>query len=213
MRLLDVITRLPHGMFLMIPSLEEWPSKVKETPSPNEVSLTLLDTKPVFQCLENKPHCCIYVLVIYLYFLNEWKNTESVINWFKNIPNKHLYKFLMFDIKDIYPSIKENLLWGSIRFAKLYISKTNKDTEVVFHARKSILYYNDETWVKKGESNFDVSTGPYDGAEVCELIGVFMLSLLSKYINKNHTGLYRDDSLAILNNISSPEAEKLKKKF
>ena len=119
----------------------------------------------------------------------------------------------MFDIKDIYPSIKENLLWGSIRFAKLYISKTNKDTEVAFHARKSILYYNDETWVKKGESNFDVSTGQYDGAEVCELIGVFMLSLLSKYINKNHTGLYRADSLAILNNISSPEAEKLKKKF
>ena len=38
--------------------------------------------------------------------VNEWKNTESVINWFKSIPNKHLYTFLMFDIKDFYPSIK-----------------------------------------------------------------------------------------------------------
>ena len=35
--------------------------------------------------------------------VNEWKNTESVISWLKNIPNKHLYKFLMFDIKDFYP--------------------------------------------------------------------------------------------------------------
>ena len=71
------------------------------------------------------------------------KNTESVINWFKNIPNKHLYKFLMFDIKDFYPSIKEKLLWEAIRFAKLYISITNKDIEAIFHAKKSLLYYKD----------------------------------------------------------------------
>ena len=55
--------------------------------------------------------------------------------------------------------------------------------------------------------------GAYDGAEVCELIGIFMVSLLSKHINKNHIGLYRDDGLAILKNTSGPEAEKLKKKL
>ena len=90
----------------------------------------------------------------------------------------------MLDIKDFYPSIKEKLLWEAIRFAKLYISITNKDIEAIFHARKSLLYYNDEPWVKKGESNFDVSMDAYDGAEVCELIGIFMLSLLSKYITR-----------------------------
>ena len=37
-----------------------------------------------------------------------------------------------------------------------------------------------------------------------------MLSLLSKHINKNHVGLYRDDGLAILKNTSVPEAAKLK---
>ena len=51
---------------------------------------------------------------------------------------------------------------------------------------------------KKRESNFDASIGAYDGAEVCELIGIFMLSLPSKPISKNHIGLYRDDGLAIL---------------
>ena len=40
-----------------------------------------------------------------------------------------------------------------------------------------------------------------------------MLSLLPERINKNHIGLCRDDGLAILKNTSSPEAEKLKKKF
>ena len=145
--------------------------------------------------------------------VNEWKNTESVINWFKNIPNKHLYKFLMFDIKDFYPSIKEKLLWEAIRFAKLYISTTNKDIEAIFHARKFLLYYNDEPWVKNGESNFDVSIGSYDGAQAYALIGIFMLSLLSKYINKNRFGLHKDDGLAILKNTSSLEAEKLNKKY
>ena len=35
----------------MIPSLEGWPTKVKEAPSPHKVRLTLLDTNPVFLCL------------------------------------------------------------------------------------------------------------------------------------------------------------------
>ena len=53
----------------------------------------------------------------------------------------------------------------------------------------------------------------YNGAEVFELIGILMLSLLSKHISKNHMKLYRDDGLAILKNASDPEAEKLKRKF
>ena len=36
-----------------------------------------------------------------------------------------------------------------------------------------------------------------------------MLSLLSEHIKKNHIGLYSDDDLAILENTSGPEAEKL----
>ena len=145
--------------------------------------------------------------------VNECKNTESVTNWFKSVPNKHLYTFLMFDIKDFYSSIKEKLLREAKRFAKPYISVTNKDIETIFHARKSLLYYNDELWLIKGESNFDVLMGAYDGAEVCELIGIFLLSLLGKHINKKHIGLYRHDGLAILKNNSDREAGKLKKKF
>ena len=32
----------------MIPSLEGWPTKAKEAPSPHELRLALLDTNPVF---------------------------------------------------------------------------------------------------------------------------------------------------------------------
>ena len=33
--------------------------------------------------------------------VNEWKNTISVIKWFKDINDKRLYKFLQFNIKDL----------------------------------------------------------------------------------------------------------------
>ena len=119
--------------------------------------------------------------------LNERRNTEKVINWFKSIPNKHLHTFLMYDIQDFYPSIKEKLLWETIRFAKLCSFIINKD--------------------------IDISMSAYNVAELCELIGIFMLPLLGKHISKNHIRLYRDDGLAILKNTSGSEAEKLKKNF
>ena len=72
------------------------------------------------------------------------------------------------------------------------------DIEAIFHARKSLLCYSEELWIKKRENNFDITISAYDGAEICGSIGIFMLSLLSKHINKNHIVLYRDDGLAIL---------------
>ena len=38
----------------------------------------------------------------------------------------------------------------------------------------------------------------WDDAEVCELIGIFMLFLLSQKYEKNENGLYRDDGLGVL---------------
>ena len=55
--------------------------------------------------------------------------------------------------------------------------------------------------------------GAYDGAEVCELVGIFILYQLSLKYNKNNIGLYRDDGLAVFKNISDPQGEKIKKNF
>ena len=42
----------------MTPSLEGWPTKAKEAPSPHEVRLAPLDTNPVFQCLRLSMSIC-----------------------------------------------------------------------------------------------------------------------------------------------------------
>ena len=55
--------------------------------------------------------------------------------------------------------------------------------------------------------------GAFDGAEECELVGIYLLSILTTKCNKDNTGLYRDDGLAVFKDISGPQSEKLKKQF
>ena len=58
---------------------------------------------------------------------------------------------------------------------------------------------------------FDVTMGSFDGAEVCELIGLFLLDNLSDKYGKNNVGLYRDDGLVLLRNASEPQSERTRK--
>ena len=91
-----------------------------------------------------------------------------------NIEEKSKYKFIVFGIKDFYPSIKEALLIKAINFAEKLVHITNEDKVIIKHARKSLLYNNSEPWMKKDSGLFDVTLGAYDEAEVCELVGTFL---------------------------------------
>ena len=145
--------------------------------------------------------------------MNQWKNTEDVIEWFRSIKDKQHCKFVIFDIKDFYPSIKESFLKQFLDFAEKYIKVTSEDKAIIKHARKSLLFNKQQIWIKKESGLFDVTMGAYDGAEVCELVGIFILYQLSRIYNKNDIGLYRDDGLAVFRNTSGPQAEKIKKHF
>ena len=143
--------------------------------------------------------------------LNQWRNTDTVIDWFKGIRNKHLCKFIIFDIKEFYPSITENLLKKALTFAEAHTHISDDDKAIIYHARKSLLFNDQQTWIKRDSGLFDVTMGAYDGAEVCELVGNYLLYELSKLYEKKDIGLYRDDGLAVFKNKSGPESEKIKK--
>ena len=53
--------------------------------------------------------------------------------------------------------------------------------------------------------------GCYDGAEIYELVGIYIQSKLCKLMNKKDFGLYRDDGLGILRNTSGTEAARKRK--
>ena len=74
------------------------------------------------------------------------------------------------------------------------------------------MHFNDQqTWTKRNSGLFGVTMGAYDGAEVCELVGNYLLYELSKLYEKKDIGLCRDDGLAVFKNKSRPESEKMKK--
>ena len=76
------------------------------------------------------------------------------------------------------------------------------------------LFNDGELWVKKtGNEEFDVPMGCFDGAEICELVGIFNLNLLKSTIRKENVGLYCDDGLGVLQNLSGPETECLRKRI
>ena len=144
--------------------------------------------------------------------MNQWRNKDSVINWFNAIENKSQCFFIQLDIVEFYPSISENILGTAINFAKQYTDIFYEMLRIIKHCRKSLLYNNHEPWKKKGtDSCFDVTMGRYDGAEVCELVGIYLSSLLASIIDKNNSGLYRDDGLIYLRNVNGQKMDRVRK--
>ena len=106
-------------------------------------------------------------------------------------------KFAVFDIKDFYPSITESLLTNALTYAKQHLRMKKIDYDTIMHARKSLLYSGNEPWIKKNGGIFDVTMGAFDGAEVCELVGIYLLSQITATYEKKDIGLYRDDGLGV----------------
>ena len=112
--------------------------------------------------------------------LNDQKNTQKVIDWFKGIDNKQHYKFIMLDVKDFYPLISKELLTDALTFAETIINLDDHDKNIIYHSRKSLLFNRKKTWMKNGSDLFDVLMGAYNGVEVCELIGIILLNFLGQ---------------------------------
>ena len=55
--------------------------------------------------------------------------------------------------------------------------------------------------------------GAYDVAEVCEILGLFLLNNLANKFDKNSVGLYRDDGIALFKNINGHRADKIRIEF
>ena len=147
--------------------------------------------------------------------VNQWRNTAAVLEWFDALENKKEISFMIFDIVDYYPSISESLLKKTLEWAKNYTNITKEEERCILHARKTLLFDHEKrTWMKRTTANaFDVAMGAYDGAEVCELVGLLILDKLQKIRGDASIGLYRDDGLAAIKTRSGREMNKLRQQF
>ena len=150
--------------------------------------------------------------------LNQWQSTQDVLKWFSGIKGKGRKAFMQWDIKEYYPSISKPLLDKAIDFAiKNDVEIEDHEADIIRHSRKAFLFSkgtNDETitW-QKSTGEFDVTMGAPDGAEVCELVGIFILNEVNQAFPRLDFGLYRDDGLAVHGRIPKRELELTQQKI
>ena len=108
--------------------------------------------------------------------LLQWKNSDAVIAWFKGLKDKERLQFIQFDVVDFYGSISEDLLENSLTFAARFFPINEITKSTIKQAAQTFLFSENEFWIKK--------SGTFDVTEICELVGVYLLSQLSKVLPK-----------------------------
>ena len=142
--------------------------------------------------------------------LVQWKNSYSVIDWFKNIPEKSKCKFLVLDVVEYYPSITEKLLKDALDWASNIVEITEQEKKIIISAKKSLLYKDNVPYKKKDSGVFDVTMGSYDGAEDSDIVGLFLLSQV-KNLGVS-LGAFRDDWLGY-SRLTARQTDIVKKKI
>ena len=114
--------------------------------------------------------------------VNQWRSTKEVIRWFNNLEDKKQLSYLTFDIVDFYPSITDNPLIKTLKWAQKYHNIAVTEFDAIMHAGRTILCdHRGNVWTKKNSKNqFDVSMGANYGAEICEIVGLYILSEIQK---------------------------------
>ena len=141
---------------------------------------------------------------------NQWTCSEQPVKWFLSIEDKKKQRFIKYDIDSFYPSITKELFKKSIEYAKQFTDITEEEEEILWHARKSFVVKDGKVWVKKNGKDFDVTMGSPDGAEVAELVGLYLLNKVKKVLP--NSGLYRDDGAGVAKK-SGPEINKIIKRL
>ena len=120
--------------------------------------------------------------------------------------------FIQFDNKDFYSSITDNILHQTLKFTKQHTNINKNDLRIINHSYKLLLFSDNKSCKKKTtDSCFEATMGSFDGAEICELVGLYIRSKVEKILSKSNFGLYRDDVLVLLGSFNDKKLAKLGK--
>ena len=126
--------------------------------------------------------------------------------------NKSKTTFIQFELIYFYPSITKELLLHSMHLARNYTDITQEELAIILACWKFVLFYNNTTWEKTTTDNFDVTMGSFDHAQIADLVGIYILDTLNRFLNLNNAGIYRDYGLISILNSKGPLTSKILKK-
>ena len=118
---------------------------------------------------------------------------------------------MQFELEEFYPPISKGLFMKAINHAKSLITISKEEVNTIIHFRKSLLFNNTSVWIKgKWDPEFDVTTGSFDFTNICELVDVYIFNVLGEKYGKEMVDLYREDGLACFENVSGPQATRIR---
>ena len=147
--------------------------------------------------------------------LNQWRNTQEALTWFNGLGDTSNAKFIQADVEAFYPSISKELLLKALNWARSHSYISDLSMAIIIHCRRGVLWHEGQVWVKKDDQSFDVSMGSFDGAECCDVVGLYLLHQATEthaVLRKEDVGLFRDD-LAGVTRGGGPVAERKKKEL
>ena len=119
---------------------------------------------------------------------------------------------LLNDIGEFNPSITEKAEDEALKRAKEYILILEDKINITKHCPKSLLYHNEDLWIKKGvSSNFDNHMGSFDGVYLSEFIGY--PPTINSITDSCNNGFYRDDGLIIVDDCTPRKGDIIKKEL
>ena len=74
------------------------------------------------------------------------------------------------------------------------------DHKIILQARSSFLFNNGTPWNKKKNPKFDVAMGSYDGAECCELVGLYMTHKQTEETSQEISRIFKQNDISITSN-------------
>ena len=82
--------------------------------------------------------------------------------------------------------ISRAFITQALAFAAQYDNITDEKKNIIIKAKESLLFNGNTAWCKREtKSLFDVTMGSFDGAETCELVGLYLLSKLTPVVGNN----------------------------
>ena len=117
--------------------------------------------------------------------------------------------FIQFEIIDFYPFITKELLLQSVRLTGNYTDITQEELDIILTCWKSVLIYNNTTWEKMTTDNFDVTMESFNTAQIADLVGIYILDTLGRFLDLNNISIYRNDELISFPNSNGPLTSKI----
>ena len=148
--------------------------------------------------------------------LNQWQSTDQMLDWYNGTEKKNEKRFIKFDVVSFYPTISKEALSESLNWARqIGVEISPIDERTILASRRNFLWHKNQPWKKKTNPEFDCTMGSFDGAEVCDIVGLYILHVLTSSnlgVQKEELGLYRDDGLGIMRR-SKRELDNIRKGF